>query len=328
MKTLRFLGSLVIGCALIPSLTACGGDDDDDDGGNGGGGNNGGGSTTIIQGERLSSVAGFNLSYDNKGRLCKISPSYDYSSDNDALIIDYAKGKIYEADSDGDPDGIVYNIKFNGKGYVSELSASYDYIDEDGGDEYRIKGSGKITFSYNGDGNLTGCYSSMSETEKDLEDGETSKYSETVDTKLTWANGNLISAKETDIEIEDGEKDTYRTNYNVQYNGEENRYRQFVFGLSYIPFDDTEWQIMAAAGLFGKGTAEVPVSLSESDDEGEHTNHSFWYTFNENGSIASERANYGNTIYWGYSDNTTKSLVPAKKLSLSNIFRAKRKARK
>ncbi len=282
-------------CAImVPALTSCGDDDDDNDkGGDGTGG------VLEIEGQRLSSVAGYSFHYDSKGRVTSVS------NGSEALEINYTKGTIESVGFDDEESR--YTVKFNDKGYITSLASSWDYIEQDGGDKYQYKGSGSITFSYNGSGNLTSAITKMSETEKDFSEGTTMKYSENSTTKFTWQNGNMVKAVCQITEISGRYKETFVENYEVDYSSTANTYRQNPFAISHILNGDTEWEVLAACGLFGNGPKQLPVAFEETDDDGYTRSSSVTYSLNSVGAISMERIGYY-SYSWYYQDVDSRSV--------------------
>ena len=277
MRKFRLLGAIALGALMMPALASCG-DDDDPKGGDGVGG------VLEIEGERISSISGVQFEYDSKGRLTHL---YDYSG---GLTIDYSKGTLY---LDGSEDGEdSYKVKFNDKGYITELRSSWSYTDTDGGHKYQYKGSGTVTFSYNGSGYLVKCSNSSSETGKDLSTGASGKYSQSYTTTLTWRDGNLVSAVEKGKEVDFGDTDTWREETEIDYTSTTNKFRQLPMAVSSVLNNDEVWQMIAAAGLFGKGTKNFPASISVTDDDGDSSNSSCSYRLNSNGAISSETIRY------------------------------------
>ncbi len=286
MKTFRILGTAALCAVLAPALASCG-DDDDEPGGDGTGG------VVEIEGERLSSVAGVTIDYDSKGRVSKLTDNYG----ND-WVIDYAKGTLKGSDSDPEDN---YKVKFNGKGYIAELKSSWSYTETEGGDKYSYNGSGTVSFSYNGSGCLTKVTSSMSGTGKNLTEGISGRFSESYTITLTWKDGNLVKAVEKGTENDNGDKDTWRDDTTIDYSSTPNEYRQLTFAVSGVANNATVMQVLGAAGLFGKGTAELPSCVSSVDEEGYSSTSNCSYTLRPNGSVSIERDGY-NTYYYNYEE--------------------------
>lgn len=105
-------------------------------------------------GKLPSRIGDYTFVYDDNNRCTQVkNNSYVYGE------IDYDKGVVIMDDEEA-------KVSFNSDGYVTGISASWNY-NEDG---YSYKGSGKISFSYNGNGQLVSYTESSSESGK--EDGE------------------------------------------------------------------------------------------------------------------------------------------------------------
>lgn len=98
--------------------------------------------------------------------------------------------------------------------------------------------------------------------------------------------------------------------------------------LSYIAFDESGFQVLATAGLFGNGPVMLPSYIAESDDEGYESGHSIDFSLNANGSIASETGSYRSFNY-GYSAITRSATTAGDniKFNARNLF-VKRPARR
>ncbi len=301
-KTFIKVGALAICAMLAPVLTSCGSDDDDEPFGrpdvpsiiepDGITGND-----TYV---RLTSLGGLPIYYDNQGRVEGVG-SY--------LEIDYSRGKIAMEDQE-------MNIKFNGKGYIKEISGAWDYEDEDG----RYKGSGKMSFEYNGDGNLIRYEVSSSETEYE-EDGKT-YYDDGFTYTCKWQGGNLIRINGEGYETEDGETDRYNESFVYRYGDRQNKFFQMPLSLTEYLLDADELSVLAAAGLFGYGPANLPTGGVASDDDGYEGSFTVRFSLNENGSIAREIFD-NSSVNWGYSEYTRGMFVEqptAKKYSVRSLF--------
>lgn len=291
MRNFRLFGAFALCAVMMPALTSC--SDDDDKGGDGTGG------VLEIEGERLSYISGtygtYTLDYDSKGRVSNVSNGYG------DLAINYSKGTITIAQNGSDDTPEKYKVKFNDRGYITELANSWNETYTEDGDKYQVKGSGTVKFSYNGSGCLTTVSSSMSETERDLGTGESERFSESYTTKLTWTNGNLVKAVCKGSENDGGDKDSYSETFDIDYSTTANVYLQNPVAITEIVNDDTEWDVLAAAGLFGKGPKMLPNCVSETDDDGYSNTSNVSYTLNSVGSISTERIGY-TTYNYNYED--------------------------
>lgn len=301
-KTFIKVGALAICAMLAPVFTSCGSDDDDEPFGRPDvpsitepGGTSG--NETYV---RLTSLGGLPIYYDNKGRVEGVGNYLD---------IDYSRGKILIEDQE-------MNIKFNGKGYIKEISGAWDYMDE--GDRY--KGSGKMEFDYNGDGNLVKY--KMDSTEIEYEDREKTYYEEGVTYTCKWQHGNLVRVDGEVYEKEDGETERYYESFIYRYGDRQNKFFQMPLSVTEYLLDADELSVLAAAGLFGYGPANLPSGGVESDDDGYESSFSVRFTLNNNGSIAREIFD-NSSVSWDYSEYTRGMFVEqpaAKKHSVRSIF--------
>lgn len=293
-----FVGAFAL-CAISCS------DDDNNEPANGG-------QVSVFNGTRLTRVGDYTYSYDSKGRVETVK----YNGYTDVKI-DYDKKRLYFPEGE---DLDFMNLTFNGSGYITSMSSSWNYTDEDG----KYVGSGKMTFAYNGDGTLKEVSYSSSETEKDLEDGSTSKYSETGSVKLTWKNGNLEKVYSKTIETEDGDKDVYEEAYTIDYSDDINEYRQWTLGLGHLDIAESNEALMVA-GLYGKGPKELPSMMSYSDEDGYSTSYTMRYRLNSNGTIAVEGFGYYSYNYYYEAAPASKAFDSAAKRIHTRDFFVKRK---
>lgn len=309
-------------CIMIAGALAFASCSDDDDNGNGG---SSGGATTSINGKLLTKVGDCNFVYDEKNRLTKIYDYYD-----DFIEIDYSAGKAIMT------EGEEAKLSFTKNGYISKISMSW--TDKD--DDYSEKGSGNISFTYDGNGHLTKV--KMSSSVSGVEDGE--KYSEsyTDEYNFTWSNGNMTKVVENGVEKYDGEKEEYNSIYTYSYGSTDNAFRQYTKALVY-PIDDGDWEKIAYAGLIGKSSAKLPSSVTEEysykgynepvDTDTENYNVS--YTLNDDGSVKSEY--FGrSTVNYYYAATTAEAKAientafraakqSERKLSFRSLFKHRRK---
>ena len=295
MKKSKLLSIMALSVLLMPAFTSCGNDDGPENAGN---------AVLDIDGLRLTSIAGYFIEYDEKGRVVELEGNYE------ELEIDYSKSTLTIDDDE------VVKIKFNGKGYKAELSGSWN----DKYDNYQYKGSGSITYSYNGEGFLTSIKSKSKETEKDLNTGETTTWEGNSDATLKWNKGNLVKVSFSGVEIEDGEKDRWTEDYTYSYSSKDNLYRQFPYGMAEDFIDSSA--VLASVGLFGKGPSELPSScVSVYDDEDTYT-ETYSFGLNDDGSIDWEQCNY-TTYNYGYGYINTRSVFdtnPVKKIKVRDLL--------
>lgn len=299
MKKFRTIGILALCALAIPSLTSCKDKDKDDEPGFDG---PSGGSSSInavidFDGQLLTSIGDVDIWYDSKGRVEEVGDGYE-----DNIIINYSKGTIKFYESDG-------TIKFNNKGYISGLTLSLDdtYYDSWEGASFRSTGSGSYTFNYNSSNQLTSIDFKIKVNEKNLSTKESYDFEATTNVSLSWNKGNLVSTTWKVVEIEDGYRDTWNGRYNIEYGSKVNEFRQMPFAVSdYAIFDDYLMNTLASVGLFGVGTANLPIYLEEID-EGEYDyDINMSYSLNANGAIYKETYDY-ETLYYSYSNFNTRS---------------------
>ena len=299
-------GAFALCAVMVPAVTSCG--DDNDEPGNGG-------SAVVMDGTRLTSINNALIQYDSEGRVARFGSRSDYGE------IDYRNGILHLSDDDEYGD---MNVRFNGAGYISQLSQDWDYED----DGERWQGSGKATFSYDGDGHLVKVNISSSESYRDYEDGESGKYTEEYTVDLSWRNGNLMTITQRGEENEDGDRERWEEVYDLTYNLQENRYLQPTISQFESILDESEYTILACAGLFGIGSELLPSKIVESDDDGYTHTTNLTFNLNANGTIASERDNY-NTYIYGYSDAPdTRAAAEFPKSKKAGLFRPPRNARR
>ncbi len=256
-----------------------------------------GGTIVEIDGTRIFQIGNYSIDYDDEDR------PYVISSRNESITIDYKNGVITMLDGDDEETG---EVKFK-DGYISSISESWEYKDE----YYQEKGTGKIDFKYS-NGYLTQVKMESSGEEKDLEEGIKVKFKDSSEAKLTWENGNMVASVEKGSETYGDDTDTWSYDYTYTYGDVINEYNQFPVCVNDCWAEDSELGIMAALGLFGKGTSYMPIGMSytesytETDDE-DKSNYDYDYriniSLNGNGSISKESYGSTNLIYY-YEDIT------------------------
>lgn len=298
MKSTKILTAFVVAAAIAPVMGSCSKDDAPD--------RPNSSQVSDMDGTRVTSVGNTQIRYDEKGRAYRFRDSYGYE-----IEIDYSKNKITASyNGEYDPEQQM-DVKFNGKGFITEMSSSWSEKD----DEYEYKGSGKITFSYDKNDCLTSIKTKMSETEKDLSDKSTSHYSEESTQKFNWSKGNIVSINYDETEVEDGDKDTYRTDMEIQYSFDENKFRQFPMSLLYE--SDGDYDVFFAVGLMGNGPADLPEQMTINEDgEGTRT-LSINFDLNDNGSINTEYFGNYTSYAYGYTDITRSVAAGGKTFRLS-----------
>lgn len=261
MKTNNLIWALAL--CVSPAFTSCSNDDD-----------NGGGSGKPVEtfdGYLLTRVGEYSFSYDEKGRCTTV-----WDNGDPEMEFNYNSGTLMTEDESG-------KVRFNGSGYINEISGSYTEKDEDDGTVE--KSSGSFTFSYNSNGNLV---SVKGESKGSVSGRYGYSWSDNFQETYTWTNGNLVKVKCLWTSVEDGEKwsDTYEAD--VTYGTETNKYRQYTYMLAdegILYNFDGEFEALALVGLFGKGTAEYPQTISYS-----------WSEFDSDGTTNSGSGSYRSTI--------------------------------
>ncbi len=275
--------------ALCAGFAAC--SEDDDNGGASGGKSESAASSVITttDGEKLllTSVDDYGFEYDEQGRVIS-TPDYLFSYNPFTMVDRYA--------DEEENVKITFTPSLNAKGYISKLETTDEWA-EDG---YSGRYEGVLYFDYNDEGRLVKIRENWSETE--YEDGDKWTDKGTMTIVFTWENGNLVKVKDTDYGIDW----RYEETTEFAYGNQQNRYNQHTCGMfDAMNLDFTEF---ALVGLFGKGTAYLPVSYthsyfeidSEEDEEFEYEDDgTFTFTLNDNGTIAKEKGEY--TYYYNYS---------------------------
>ena len=243
------------------------------------------GPTITFAGKLPSRVGNYSFVYDENGRCIQVkSGSYVYGE------IDYDKGLLISEDEEA-------NVSFNSKGYITGLSASWNYKED--GDSY--KGSGKISFSYNGDGQLVSYSESSNESGK--ENGVSFSYKGSFKAIYTWKDGNLVKVVTKEESTEDGEVSEYGSTCTLEYGDQKNELGQYTVGLADV-LDMEDADVFAYVGMLGKASAYFPVSYTEEwyeregDEESKgNEQHEMSYSFNSDGTVAVEYIGYNSYSY-------------------------------
>lgn len=235
---------------------------------------------TTFAGQLPTKVGQYTLEYDEFGR-CTIAK---YGNETE-FEIDYAKGTITLYEDDEKEEA---NVKFNKQGYITEISMAWDEKDE----YDTSKGSGKITFNYNKEGQLVSASSSGKESGVDEGEKYTGAYNNT--STFTWENGNLVKSVIKDEEIDNGDKDEFGSTYTIQYGDQENEAGQNTHVQADV-YEMEDCDVLVQIGLFGKATAFFPKAYKEEwyekNHEGEYNEtyeHNVSYDLNEDGTIKTE----------------------------------------
>ena len=232
------------------------------------------GPAATYAGKLVTGVGSYKFHYDDNNRCYKVTSSY-----GDVVMIDYKRGTISLESEDEE-----FRVSFNGKGYITNMSGSWS--DRDG--EVTVKGSGSISYLYDGEGRLVSHKESASES--GTYNGYRYSYNESASMSCKWVDGDLVSVLIRCDENEDGDKSWYTDEYTITYDKmNENAERQFpvVFG----DFFGDDYYTLAMVGMFGKGPAHLPETVIDEYEE----NGGSTYTDRYNVSFG---LNYDGTIDW------------------------------
>lgn len=303
MKLTKIIGTLAFSALMVPVFTACKDDDGPSKGSNVNDADKG---ILNIDGARLTAINQFRYQYDNKGRLIEVSDSYD-----DVIDIDYDDASIELWEDDG-------TIAFNSNGLVTQVSLSWDEKSSD----YSDKGSVVMNFKYN-NGYLASIDGSYSGTEIYYDENVTNNYKSTINYNLTWTEGNLVTFAGSGVETDVEGKYNWEESYKFSYGQDDNKFYQFPIRMAFDVLGETDLDLLAPVGLFGKGPAKLPTSCTESyqddDDDEPYVNTDYFeFELNNNGSIDEEIVN-GYAYSYSYQNSASKSTpdfgVRAKKTS-------------
>lgn len=297
MKISKTWGFVALAALSIPMLTSC----KDDEPGNG---DDAGKDIIDIDGQKITAIGSYRISYDSKGRVTEVTTNNGY----DVFEIDYSNGKIIMDDEEG-------TIKFTKEGYISEISQSY----EDTEGSYTYTGNGTLKFSYK-DNHVM----SISSTYKEIQtnsNGEKINWEGSESATLTWSNNNLVSSNNKFIEYYNGEVyEEEEYSFSVTYGNVANKYHQFPISLADFIFDYEEMDVLIALGLAGHGPAYLPTAIQEN---GNDYSYDLKISLNSNGSIDTESYVY-ETYNYVYGKVSTKSafetIANPKKINVRNLF--------
>lgn len=198
-------------------------------------------------------------------------------------MIDYSKGLMTNLGED-----VPYNVTFNSKGYITGMSVKFDFSED--GDSY--SGSGTISFSYDGNGHLTGYTGNSSES--GVENGVHYSYTSNFKCIKTWQNGNLTKVNYEINGNENGDQLMETMEAEFEYGNIQNSLGQYCIALAEAGHD-LGCAPFALAGMFGTPSAYFPTSYTESWDNGKGYHGSQKYdctiTLNADGTIAKEGYN-------------------------------------
>lgn len=311
-----FLATVLLSATVVTGLTACG-DDDDDEGG-------GSSSTTagVIDaksGLRIKGVGNYNYYYTDDGRIDYISDRYGKwtfgYNPNTVTFVETYNGRTSKEET--------VAVSYNKAGYLAGINynETKEYSD---GDEWTT--TGKSSLSYDGSGHLTKISSSANSQGKEGGKNYTEKWSD--DIALTWKNNQLQKIVWVESGTKNGESWKSTETWNFTYDSDnENPYCQWAPSIA-KPLDDDIIELMAYAGLLGKGPSMLPdgceyedVYVEDGDTDRNESTKTYRYDYNDDGSISSTTINSTRySFYYDYNstranDGATPKTAPAKKLN-------------
>ncbi|MCQ2110139.1 MAG: hypothetical protein MJY79_01430 [Bacteroidaceae bacterium] len=289
MKKFFFMAAVALSMGVM--VSSCGGDEENDkpgtensgDNNGGNGGDNGGGTPVAGTGLKVSSFGGEYLT----GYSVQEQGEDDWGEelvfhyDGSNLVGIESNGVIIQAEGDkfvakeGLYKIIVSDFKTNSDGYIT----SFNIFESSPKETY----NGIYSFEYSGN-HMTKMVYTINWEENDESGVETDTYI------LTWSNDNLTKVACTGQDkLSDDEVEEWSDYYIIGYGQEKNAFKQYTFTLADIL--DMEGFALPMFGVLGEGPALLPVQITniwdeEEDDDSE--NFTLSYTFNDNGTIATE----------------------------------------
>lgn len=322
-KYLYGILALTVSLMAGVSLASCGGDDDDDSAGSGSAPNTAGVVNKTL-GIRLTGYAGYTYYYSEDGRLARISNGstiYNFS---------YSPNKITYTD---DGEDVEISVSYNGSGYITAYNSS---ASEKENDENWTETS-KVSMSYDGSGHLTRLSTSYNNYGKDSEGSWSESGNATHN--FNWSGNRLTSITESGEDNDEDGKQASSATFTYSYeNATTNPLLQMAPSIAhYLAEIDTDIsleELLAYAGFFGVGPAELPSSLTyrTSEYDGQSTSSgsdSFSYTFNANGSLATARlqdSTHSFSYDYATNEETDNSTAMVKKAKVGSLFIHKHKS--
>lgn len=324
-KYLYGILALTVSLMAGVSLASCGGDDDDDSAGSGSAPTTAGVVNKTL-GIRLTGYAGYTYYYAEDGRLTRIS------NGNVIYSFSYSPNKITYTD-DGEDEEI--SVSYNGSGYITALSSSSSETEED----EKWTESSKASMSYDGSGHLTKVSTSYNDHGTDS-DGDSWSESGNATYTYNWSSNRLTTITGSGEDNDEDGKQASSATFTYSYeNATANPLLQMAPSIAHYITGDNEYDIsleelLAYAGFFGVGPAELPSSLTykTSEYDGQSTysgSDSFSYTFNDNGSLATARLqNSTHSFSYSYTTNeeTDNSTAMVKTTKVGGLFLHKHKS--
>lgn len=249
------------------------------------------GDVILFNGTRLVKLNNYDLIYDSNGRFVYAKEhNYDYTPE---VTIDYANGKINFENGD------FGYIEFNKSGYISAIRTS-----KNEGDGYEVPKTSSCHISYDSNGHILST--------KRIDDyagyrnGSAWTRKRTDNTTYNWESDNLISIEWSSSIIDNGQEEIEQNKsiVKISYSNMANSSRQYPFAIAHklriLGYTD----ILSMVGLFGKGPAYLPESVSGKwNDNPEWDTTTLKYKLNDNGTIATESLTYSDD---DHSDNDYK----------------------
>lgn len=262
-------------------LVSCGDDDGDDTGGGGSGGE----TNSVV-------IPSLNTSDGQKVRVAQAG-EYSYFYNSDGSLASYNNGDISftatynpfvltssATDGDFSEKNTYSNIKLNSQGYVTGMSAALIYK----GSDFEDNITGSVSFTYNGNGNLTKFVAKGKGYE--VEDGHKYNVSSTSTMTYTWSNGNLVKIE---YSMQGGDEESGTIEYTYASDAKQNVTLQYV--PAFVSDDINGMPDFQYIGLLGKGPVQLPTSYKHSytDYEGHYhsTSKTCTYVLNSDGTVKS-----------------------------------------
>lgn len=300
-----FLFATAAACTF--GAVSCSDDDGDGDGSSSAGNTESGViETTTGKKVRVVKAGEYTYSYNSDGTLASyFNGDVTYNATyNPFTLTSHYKGSDWEQD-------LTYGISLNSKGYISAINAT-ESSKEDGESS---TSSGKITFSYNGSGNITQIKSSGKGTI--VEDGEKISGSSSATYDFTWTDGKLMKISYSYSGFGEKETETYEFTYGS--NAKQNVFCQYVPAF----MDNDLLDDFSYIGYIGKGPAMLPTSCkytyTEDDEKPQSGTVSCTYTLNSDGTVNKFTGFESGTM--GYADITSSGSKTAAKSVASKTLK-------
>ena len=303
-KNLFSFLSVVLMAIVSVGFVSCGDDDDE----NGSASDKTGVIKTGEGNVRLYRVGDFRFYYNEDGTL----DYYDYYGGYEKHQFSYHPNKLTI------DDDLVYDIDYTSEGNIAKASFSEKGEDLPADVDHDVSESGTATFSYDSNGHLKSI--SFKGQEVYYEDGTRYTDKGTGSIKFTWSNNLLRKIVFEEQWTENGkivedDKEIYEFFYD---DDNPNPFCQYAPDI--LDYMDSDFEVLGLVGLFGKGPVKLPSSVIETEDDGDTHTRSFYYSFNEDGTLRS-----ANGVYYYYNeisadDNTSIFKSPRKPVEKKGFF--------